>query len=102
MECVQAHRHRRLGGREGGALRWDGRAGLWRAWLPERMTPHPPARRRPKQSRYRSVTLAAYIRACNAPEEVGMSVLKRLAGVAAVAGLAAIGVAAMPHDANAW
>jgi hypothetical protein len=31
-----------------------------------------------------------------------MSVLKRLGGVAAVAGLAAVGVAAMPHDANAW
>jgi hypothetical protein len=31
-----------------------------------------------------------------------MSVLKGLGGVAAVAGLAAVGVAAMPHDANAW
>ncbi len=31
-----------------------------------------------------------------------MSVVKRLGAVAAVAGLAAIGVAAMPHDANAW
>ena len=31
-----------------------------------------------------------------------MSVLKRLGGVAAVAGLAAVGVAAMPHNANAW
>jgi hypothetical protein len=31
-----------------------------------------------------------------------MSVLKRLGSVAAVAGLAAVGVAAMPHDANAW
>jgi len=31
-----------------------------------------------------------------------MSVLKRLGGVAAVVGLAAVGIAAMPHDANAW
>ncbi|HEX3575337.1 MAG TPA: hypothetical protein VHU42_12120 [Rhodopila sp.] len=31
-----------------------------------------------------------------------MSALKRLGSVAAVAGLAAIGVAAMPRDANAW
>lgn len=28
--------------------------------------------------------------------------MKRVASVAAVAGLAAIGVASMPHDANAW
>ena len=31
-----------------------------------------------------------------------MSVVKRLGGVAVVAGLAAVGVAAMPHEANAW
>jgi hypothetical protein len=31
-----------------------------------------------------------------------MSVLKRLGTVAAVAGLAAVGVSAMPRDANAW
>jgi hypothetical protein len=31
-----------------------------------------------------------------------MSVLKRLGSVAAVGGLAAVGVAAMPHNANAW
>jgi hypothetical protein len=31
-----------------------------------------------------------------------MAVLKRLGTVAAVAGLAAIGIAAAPHDANAW
>jgi hypothetical protein len=31
-----------------------------------------------------------------------MSVLKRFGTVAAVAGLAAVGVAAMPHDAKAW
>ncbi|MEA2740794.1 MAG: hypothetical protein QOH05_4101, partial [Acetobacteraceae bacterium] len=31
-----------------------------------------------------------------------MPVLKRLGTLAAVAGLAAIGVAAAPHDANAW
>jgi hypothetical protein len=31
-----------------------------------------------------------------------MSVLKRLGTVAAIAGLAVVGVAAMPHDANAW
>ncbi len=31
-----------------------------------------------------------------------MSVLKRLGSVAAVAGLAAVGFAAMPDDANAW
>jgi len=28
--------------------------------------------------------------------------MKRLASVAAIAGLAALGVAAVPHDANAW
>lgn len=31
-----------------------------------------------------------------------MAILKRIATVATVAGLAAIGVTAMPHDANAW
>jgi hypothetical protein len=31
-----------------------------------------------------------------------MFALKRLGTVAVVAGLAAVGVAAMPHDANAW
>jgi hypothetical protein len=31
-----------------------------------------------------------------------MLILKRLGPMAAVAGLAAVGVAAMPHDANAW
>jgi hypothetical protein len=31
-----------------------------------------------------------------------MSVLRRLGGVAMVAGLVAVGVAAMPHEANAW
>jgi hypothetical protein len=32
----------------------------------------------------------------------GMSVLKRVGSVAVVVGLAAVGVAAMPHNANAW
>jgi hypothetical protein len=31
-----------------------------------------------------------------------MSVLKRVGSVAVAAGLAAVGVAAMPHNANAW
>ena len=31
-----------------------------------------------------------------------MSVLKRLSSMAAVAGLVAVGVAAMPHEAKAW